>query len=248
VNIQKQFGFAHLIIITAILAIGLVGTLGFLYYQNFIVKKADETSKTPTDSNKKDSEDTGTTVATVYNTYTTDKYNISFKYPSSWSIDEKKYGDDSFYVRNVEIKNAEGEVVTNFAVGMQLGGTCEIGSNYTVIDSTETKFQSYSYTNNGSRITKPASLSFTVIENKGGGYGVHYGLSDQYTVLGTTGKVCRNTFYYNIHPYIDGINGLSFGDSVTGGLKQFSSIDDAKKYINSDEYNEIKKMILSLNY
>jgi hypothetical protein len=179
------------------------------------------------------------TKAISYTTFTTDKYNISFKYPSSWSIDEKKSGDDSiYYHRNVEIKNSDGEVVAHFVVGMQLGGGCNTPSSYTVIDSVETKFQSY----------KPTSLSFTVIENEGGGYGVHYGLSDEYTALGATGKVCSNTFYYSFSPRKNDIPGISFGDSVTGGLKRFSTIDDAKKYVNSDEYKEIKKMILSLNY
>lgn len=246
---QKQSGFAHLIIITVILAIGLIGTLGYVYYQNFIAKKADDTSKAPAvNTNGKNNDVTTKSEVVTYKTYTTDKYNISFKYPSSWSIEEKKYGDDSFYVRNVEMKNAEGVTIANFAVGMQLGGTCEVQSNYTIIDSEATKFQSDAYTSNGSRITKSAALSFTVIENEDGGYGVHYGLSDQYTELGATGKVCGNTFYYNIHPKLEGIFGLSFGDSVTGGLKQFSSINDAKKYIDSDEYKAIKKMILSLSY
>lgn len=235
-------------IVTIILAFGLIGTLGYVYYQNFIAKKADTASKTQTDNINNESDETKPSKVIQYKTYTTDKYNISFKYPDTWTIDEKKYGDDSFYVREVEIKNADAETIANFAVGMQLGGTCETGSNYTVIDSEATKFESNRYTDSGSRITKPAALSFTVIENDGGGYGVHYGLSDQYTALGVTGKVCSNTFYYNIHPNIDGIYGLSFGDSVTGGLKQFSSINDAKKYISSDEYKAIKKMILSLSY
>lgn len=38
VNRQKQLGFAHLGIITIVLALGLIGTLGFVFYQNFIQK------------------------------------------------------------------------------------------------------------------------------------------------------------------------------------------------------------------
>jgi len=36
---QRQSGFAHLIVITVILGLALVGTLGYVYYQNFIQKK-----------------------------------------------------------------------------------------------------------------------------------------------------------------------------------------------------------------
>ena len=52
---QKQSGFAHLMIITIILGLGLVGTLGFVFYQNFVQNKND-TSQEVISENKKDQE------------------------------------------------------------------------------------------------------------------------------------------------------------------------------------------------
>ena len=234
-NTNKNKGFTLVEVLLLIVVLILVGGLGYLGYKQ--VNKKSKTSTATTTTNN-----ASVPKAISYNTFTTDKYNISFKYPSSWSIDETKGDDASFFYRNAKIKNADGEVVANFTVGQpQLGGACDAPSNYTVIDSAVTKFQSG---------TEPASLSFTVLDEGGDGYGVHYGLSSEFTALGATGKVCRNTFYYLITPNINGITGLSisFGDSPTCCLKNFSSIDDAKKYVNSDEYKEIKKMILSLNY
>jgi len=195
-------------------------------------------------SNNKSSEKISTVQPKVeYKTYVTDKYNISFQYPSTWILIETKGADDtSFYQRSVSINNTDISTVAEFAVGMQLGGTCDTSSKYSVLESEPTNYSSVNYTND----TVLAALSFTVIDNGDGTYGAHYGLTDNYVSLGD-GMICRNTFYYSIHPSISGIYGLGFGNSVIG-TKKFSNIADAKLYMKSDEYAQIKKMILSLKY
>jgi len=45
VNKKTQSGFAHVVVLTVILAVALVGTLGFVYWQNFM-KPKDEVVKT----------------------------------------------------------------------------------------------------------------------------------------------------------------------------------------------------------
>lgn len=248
---KSQLGFAHLIIITVILGLGLIGALGFVYYQNFIQKKdgvakIDDSAKTPTDTGKETSDDPKTLVE--YKTYTTDKYNISFQYPSTWPISETKgKDDDTFYQRYVDIKNASGEVIAKFEIGMQLGGTCDSPSTVNTIEAETTKYISETYTNSGVKTNKNASFSFSLIDNGDNTLGAHYGLTDSYTTLGASDLVCRNTFYYNISPAIDGVIGLGFSNSAIE-TKKFSNIDDAKKYMNGDEYKEIKKMILTLKY
>lgn len=78
-NKQKyQTGFAHLAILTVILAVGLIGTLGFVYYQNFIQKK-DGVSKVETKDEKEEEDVTSgwTTLDTSY---------FSMPIPDGWSI------------------------------------------------------------------------------------------------------------------------------------------------------------------
>lgn len=217
--------------VVVIVTIILLGSLGFIFWQNFI-------------NNNKNPEKISTIQTKIeYKTYVTDKYNFSFQYPSTWSITETKGVDDnSFYQRSVSIRNADGSTVAEFAVGMQLGGICNTPSKYSVLESELTSYSSINYNND----TVLAALSFTIIDNDDGSYGAHYGLTDSYISLGD-GMVCSNTFYYNIHPSISGIYGLGFGNDITS-TKKFSNIDDVRQYIKSDEYAQIKKMVLSLKY
>lgn len=242
----SQSGFAHLVIVL-VLALALVGALGFIFWQNFINKNSNsKTDDSSVVANKKDTNSTPTKKI-EYKTFTTDKYNISFQYPSTWSVEATSGGDASFYVKNASIKNASGESVAEFDVGMQLGGTCDVNSRYTILEAESTKYVGRSYSNTGAISTAPVALSYSVIESGGGAYGVHYGLSETYINQGESGTVCPNTFYYVFHPNIEGVYGISFGNSVEL-TKQFSSLDAAKQYLKSDEYAQVKKMILSLNY
>ena len=247
VNKQKnQSGFAHLMIITVVITIALVGALGYIFYENFINKNT-TTNKDSTSQKQTKSTNTPVVAKKIeYKTYTTDKNNISFQYPSTWSVVESRSGDNSFYERSVAINNDSGLPIAEFDVGMQLGGTCETGTQYNTLESVATKYISNTYTDSGTRANGPVTLSYTIMKNTDGTYGVHYGLSDYYTKLGT-GTVCSNTFYYNFEPNIDGVNGMAFGNSVTG-TRSFSSLDAANQYLKSDEYGQIKKMILTLNY
>ncbi len=70
IKYKQQYGFAHLLIII-ILSVALLGTLGFVYYQNFIQKKVSDNTKIETVNIPK----TDTNV-------TTDKTDDSSKYSS----------------------------------------------------------------------------------------------------------------------------------------------------------------------
>ena len=75
-------------VITVILAVALVGTLGYVFYQNFVVKK-DNVSKT--DDSSKNKSPGATSPAKVdpmagWKTYTSSKLGFSFRYPSDWTI------------------------------------------------------------------------------------------------------------------------------------------------------------------
>ena len=94
-NKQKsQSGFAHLAIII-VLIVALLGTLGFVYWQNFMQTKTSNTAqKTPTEN--KDSNVIAPVTKTPavadpmadWKTYTNAQYGFSFKYPVDWTVQE----------------------------------------------------------------------------------------------------------------------------------------------------------------
>lgn len=73
-------------IIAILLVVGLIGALGYVYYQNFIQKKDDDTSKTKSPIS--------TLVAIIdpladWKTYSDSSYGFSFRYPSDWTLTKK---------------------------------------------------------------------------------------------------------------------------------------------------------------
>ena len=249
-NKQKyQSGFAHLAIII-VLIVALLGTLGFVYYQNFVAKKDDQTTKTATSSSNKDT--SAKIVATNYKTYTDSEFNASFQYPEKWTVGSVNIplADDPHWNRGVEVKNESGEIVAELILGVSgLGGTCAdengnpVLSNFTVLDSSPSTIKA----------KMPISMFYIVSgaddRHNEVGYQATYGLSDTY-ITNKDYQVCM--FYNLFDSNIDNGQGsnylISFGNDISNYYgKYFKSLDDAKKYIQSDEYKEIKKMLLSFN-
>jgi len=94
----SQKGSAHVVIIV-ILVVALLGTLGFVFWQNFIDKKPvaknNESSKTEDTKSKPKDEYKG------WKTYTSTRDGYSIRYPSDWlAINET--GNDGPYIRNFD--------------------------------------------------------------------------------------------------------------------------------------------------
>ncbi|MEI6850927.1 MAG: hypothetical protein WCK26_03095 [Candidatus Saccharibacteria bacterium] len=242
-NKQKsQSGFAHLIIIVVILSLALVGLLGFVFYQNIQKNNSSSAGTTPTSQ-----DDTKSTIK--YKTFTDDVYKASFKYPDTWTLTsiDVPMAEDQYWNRSLEVKNENGESVAKLILGLSgIGGTCmgedgvEVKTTYSVLDSSLSSIKA----------VKSVSASFLVSASNNGmaGYSASYGLTDTYTKVGDY-QVCMyyNTFESNLKD----ANGYSylvvFGNGFSND-KYFATLDDAKKYIQSDEYKEIKKMLLSLTF
>lgn len=244
-NKQKsQSGFAHLAIVI-ILAVALVGTLGFVYWQNFIQKDT-VVSKTPASGKSGDSSSNPATA--TYKTYTDTVFNASFQYPDNWTVGQVNVplADDPHYNRWVDVKNENGEKIATLTLGVSgLGETCGGMAEsdlptYAVVDSEPTSV----------RGKKAVALSFMVSPSKTstGAYNASYGLTDTYTTLGDS-HLCLVYDMFESTTVADyGNYSFSFGNGVIFGDKKFASLDDAKQYIASDEYKAIKKMLLSLTY
>lgn len=95
-NKQKHSGAAHLVIVSVILALGLVGALGYVVWDKVINKEQGSSSNVQENNNQSANDEdkipvdnTTTEVADVYadwKTYKSDQYKVSFRYPGDLSI------------------------------------------------------------------------------------------------------------------------------------------------------------------
>ena len=223
---QMQKGSAHVVIIV-ILIIALIGVLGFVFWQNFI--KKDDVTKPATTAVS----DETTEKPITYKTYTTDIYDISFEYPDTWSLGNTVKSDDENDVsRSTTITTADG-IDVDFKVGIRgLGGTCDAPATYSVIDTSSTKVPG----------DQTVNFSLTLQPNADGSFEGYYGLTDYYKTVGDV-QVCPNTFYYVFSPTDNDYGLIKFN-----AKKSFADVDAANKYVTSDEYKAIRKMITSLTY
>lgn len=224
---SKQTGSAHVVIIV-ILVVALLGTLGFVFWQNFIARDGKTEQAAQTSTQKEVSKEV------TYKTYQTDTHPISFKYSDKWSL-ENPMADNQYeqFRRSIDVKTDKGDVVTFSVGGQGIGGTCggDNISKYSVIEVVPTSLKA----------TKPVVLSYTIASNRDGTYDARYGLvSDSFTTL-EDGEACM--YYYLFDSGNDTYKLVGFN-----GIKHFTNLDDAKKFVSSDEYSAIKKMILTLSY
>lgn len=229
---HKQKGSSHIVIII-ILVIILLGGVGFVFWKNFIAKddKAGQTAQSSLNTKAGTKNDTPKEI--VYKTYRTDKHPVSFRYPNTWSLENAKADDSDAFVRSVDVKTDKGDKIT-FSVGNQsLGGLCsEVAPIRSTIDVVPTTLKT----------PKLTTLSFGVTKNANGSYEAIYGLTDNYTEIGDK-KTCDN-----VSSYIFNSGNNTYMLMIFKGTKHFTSLDEAKKFVSSDEYGAIKKMILSLSY
>jgi len=243
---QSQAGSVHLIV-TFVLVLALIGALGFVFYQNFVSK----TDKNQDQESSETTNDEDTKTATKYKTFSDGTYGISFQYPENWTLGNViAQSDMPYWNRSMDVNNENGETMATLVLGVSgLGGTCagmdenDIPS-YAVLDSEVSSIKAKS----------EVAMHFTVNhEENYDKYNAYYGLSDTYTSKGDYEHVCLFYDFFN-----SGLNSgeknldslVSFGNGVTtyGGGKKFSSLEDVNKYLASDEYTEIKKMLLSLSF
>lgn len=228
---QRQTGSIHLIVIIVVVA-GLLGSLGFIFWQHFIEKK--NTSQTKIVQTTKPAEVKPVTHS--YKTFTSPNSSLSFHYLDNWTASETTTTDTS--LGTVTVKDSQGKTVAILQTGAQLGGTCDPAQApiYTTPDASLTKVGG----------ADPVYFSLTAIPDTNGGYDVHYGLTDTYTKTGT-GTVCSNTFYYTFSSGSNTLGGIGFGNDIVA-TSHYSSLQAVKDFIASDEYAAIKKMVSSLIY
>lgn len=235
---KTQSGSAHIVIII-VLVIALLGTLGFVFWQNFLNKKDSvATSDTSTVTKEEVSSD-------GLKTFTNEKYKLSFKYPSDWSVEVKsdEGGDLPYY--SLDINDTNGEKVAYFsAASGGVGGTCDPDQAIDISVLNTKKLDIVT--------DEPTHLTYMISPTDVGSaeYIGRLGLTPYYTAVGTK-QVCPNTVYMIAN--IKSLGGTPFynllfsnGSGFSG--KTFSSKQEATDYVNTDEYKKLYAMIISLDY
>jgi hypothetical protein len=141
VNKQKsQAGFAHLIIVI-VLAVGLVGALGFIYWQNFINKDNATSQQKSKDSADKVSDANKTTEKIVVLSDSVSENvtgeGLTVNYPAAWKVNSTTSLNPDQTTSNTTIKITSpsgGITITLWANISGVGGTCgvEPGDSYTI--------------------------------------------------------------------------------------------------------------------
>lgn len=93
---QKQSGFAHLMIVTSILALVVVGLLGFVFYQNFIQKKdsvlkTDDSSKNANNGSKTSTDNDNVVTDANKGYLILEDWGVKFKLPSDLGDNQITY-------------------------------------------------------------------------------------------------------------------------------------------------------------
>lgn len=129
---ELQKGSAHLIIVI-VLAVALVGTLGYIFWQNFTKSETNKQSQSSqadkkttenndkTDSSKTEAELTEIAADTVAGT------NLAIKYPKDWQMTYNILGPEETIIgKKYAITSPSGKIKVNFQVSHGgLGGMCE---------------------------------------------------------------------------------------------------------------------------
>lgn len=237
---HKQHGSALTVTVIIILVVALLGALGFVFYQNFMPKVAEQTPST-TETNE---------TAAEMKTFVSQENAISFEYPADWTATETvgSGSSASYYESSVTVKNDLGKTVAQLQIGGGLGGTCDPNSPSYLTNTTISEpvtIQGLSST----------SFGYTLSEAPDGSYSAAYGLAPTSKLTSGEASVqCPgqsvNYDYVTTaeNPVVGSLMfGLWFGYGETQSPHvTFASSDEAKSYTETAEFKTIETMIKSL--
>jgi hypothetical protein len=134
-NQKTQTGFAHLIVITVILAIGLVGAIGYVVYQNMNPKQTDSADNSSQDQDKVSDKTPGTDADTDADPISNDDYLVL----SDWGV-KFKMPDDTVNrtIKYYKVSNNGAEYYRFTTSGVEEIDGCASTSLGTINRSTKT--------------------------------------------------------------------------------------------------------------
>lgn len=241
----KSTGSAHVIIIVC-LVVALVGTLGVVFYQNVIQKRAASEQATSTSTTQSSSNTTdGTSVSLTQ--FTSHKYLIRFNYPSSWSVSELVSEDQAdWYASVVTVKNDKGLTVAQLGTGGQFGGACDPSAPTitatTIIDNSVS-----------AKGITTAHYGYTIVKSEDGTYVTYYGLNKADLPTGTQEVQCAGMsvgYHYITTVPSSPVGAITFGSWAASSdftHPSFKTLEEAKANASSAEMKQVQDMISSIS-
>ncbi|MDK2899368.1 MAG: hypothetical protein PWQ10_555 [Patescibacteria group bacterium] len=246
-NKNKQSGSVHLIIIVALI-IGLLGLLGFVFWQNFIQDKAETTmSKQESSDNAKSSSESKEDVSknevelTEIAADDLTGTNLALKYPASWHITHTDFEPiDTVVSKSYYISSPDGKVNIKFIVSnAEFGGTCgkEDGDELQYI-----KTENLSVFSNAKYIEFYSSTGYFAGIHQNSNTTGSIEIGESSCNLGLNGTLTPIKNENNI----DNMHLLLSIELPDVGYEGALSVEKFKQIITTDNFNTAKRIIKSL--
>lgn len=245
-NKKSQSGSAHAIIVI-ILVIALLGSLGFIFWQNFVQSKnTPDQNKNNQTINKSTENSAKTNVSneialTESITDNTVGTGLTLKYPSNWLLsDFKSYNQDGLRSEQYNITSPSGDIKIHYLLGNGgVGGTCEKLSGDEIIQINaeemptypDARFVTYYGKDYYAAVVQPNTASVKSV--KVGDSGCDFGISGILSPI-------KNNY---------SINNVSLSLTIELpkiGYKGASSVEKFKELIKTDDFKTAKSIVESL--
>lgn len=238
---KKQSGFAHLAIVTVVLAVVVVGLLGYVFWQNFMQPKAStlNASNTSNTTPKTDKNETVPEVVLDSEIVAQTTVKFAMNYPSSWTKTYTQGSESSGVQESFKLTSPSGNISVYFQVGLSgVGGTCDTQDMNYVIEQGEydtvPKFASVQYIEAITHVRQQDVYYFAA------------GLRTASTVtpIKAGDQACSVGMF--LFQYAGLTNGASIIlNNVKSG--QHSTLAEATAALNSDEYATARRILISLH-
>ncbi len=252
---KQQTGSAH-VIITVVLAVALLGALGFIFYQNFIAKKSQVATGTASSTSAQtlDQASTAQVTPTQLTDFCTKNEKVCFQYNSSnWSLVDSS-GKLSFPLDNTDMqdrivlnsKDSSVKLVFLNAIS-GLGGACD-GSIAKDSLETVTAYKTNLAIGQTTDYMGEAVYAIKAVNYDGnGGYYPVMGLTNtlSYEAIGQHGPcIMYPSLVQTKSNYSLQFSNIGF-DETTASTRpaKFSTRADAAAKLNSDTYNQAYEIL-----
>lgn len=224
-RLQNQKGSVHVVIITVLVA-ALIFALGWIFWQNFILKEPKTSNNKPVIIKQHD-----TTNKTE--TFTDKTSGVSFEYPSNWSVATMNMSGSVM----VTVKDSAAKPVAYLETNLSgLGGA-----------NPPVKYTTLSTQQNSTNLFDCAIVA--------DGTSLYYGLTNASECAQNGSGTTRGgpvSLYFVIDTGKKNLGQISFSnvDIMGGGegLQNPTSVSDAQQFVSSSEYAQIQTMLASFKY
>lgn len=252
---RRNVGNAHVIIVI-VLVVALLGALGFIFYQNFIAKKTDTGTGSPskTDTNSRDEKVAKVNTKTLAMT-TVFANGLSLSYPETWSVThepvqgEVPATDTSTTIDSYAFTSPDSTVKLTLrqASGGGIGGACN--------PDEETTLTTYGY-EASSVWSGHAYVESSFADRESGGVFVQQSITAEASAktLQAGDSVCSVRFFNvdQTNRFVGSNNQILLFSSVINtddpaSAFHASSAEAAKEYLASQNAKDIKAILLSIH-